>query len=1114
MKLTWRVLFKNISILLCILAVWIIPATISLASLGDGLVGYWPFDEGTGSNVLDRSGSNNNGMIVTSAGFPKWTNDAKAGKALLFNGAGYVSIPTSPSLTLSKQVSLSFWFKAGKPTTGYAYQLIKKLNSTMDAMFAVYYFGQKSSEPRAAGTIEGWGNAGGKWGTLSNYFTLIPSNWYFITLTYDEMTGGQLYVDSYLMATAKGRGALVVNNHPLIIGPFDGIIDEVQLYNRVLTAGEIKISFQTISPFAIKPVKIDAIKEGETFDTLIILDGRTQDVSISASNMPAGAVFYPRSNRFVWTPQKGQLGDFDVLFTAVNGNKSFKRLVRFSVKENTFISTCVNTQTARCLDIGSNVEAMKGGDFPLTSFGGKETNGTITSRSLLPKKDFYFSFSAFNADEHGFPSGPMLLEIKYKDTIADIKEPYVTIRHKAFIFSRNDYKSDDPLNSTYTRTTVYDYKGAMGNNADGSWRVAQCLFPQASKSLLKAINGKYMFYISMPKQYPADDTLILPIDYISLKVISSQDAEAFAQKNRGDNGFIRVALPDDKPTNAVSYNNPKGVMFTRDLMHPIYQHTRPSQTEISGAIINTAFPGEIEPLSVGIYSQSGLKNAKISISDLKSVSSLIEAINIKIFTIVYRNGRLREYFNKEYAIIPDSLDERDSFEIAPDKSQQIVFHVYVADNTAAGVYKGVITLKEGNQVISTMPVAIEVTPFKLDGPKQLHSIYHDPFGKTFTNKQEEVYKFFREAQLVPFFWVLPNYALPVKDIKTNEIESFDLSLMDRRIVKMQEKGLIHNKVFVELGSNTPAIYKLVFQKPFGPQELDLYNKLSDSKFVKTYELFIGNLMDLAKMRNVTFIFSVWDEPGVNPYARIVTDRLFTIIKSLGGLTTATYYVGCENGVPSGSFHTPAGIIPSLAPLVDYKVWELKSSAGPGYLKRYDNFGFYTTAVSYLRNPIYNRFLHGLYASKTNAAVISVYAMGDYTGEVEDDFDPCIRRGKLYPDFILAYPSWSGKLIPTFAAEGIREGIKDARLVSTLQRLISQNPGALADEAKQYLATIFSRINSDPTTGYLNKYTQTGFYEQILKDLSGQNDDVDYAVFTNIRKKMAQYIVQLIQLTQK
>ena len=77
-------------------------------SLGTGPVGYWRFDEGSGTTAIDSSGKGNTGQIHGA----QWIQGV-AGKALRFDGIGdYVSIPHSSSLDISgHEITVEYWLK-------------------------------------------------------------------------------------------------------------------------------------------------------------------------------------------------------------------------------------------------------------------------------------------------------------------------------------------------------------------------------------------------------------------------------------------------------------------------------------------------------------------------------------------------------------------------------------------------------------------------------------------------------------------------------------------------------------------------------------------------------------------------------------------------------------------------------------------------------------------------------------------------------------------------------------------------------------------------------------------------------------------------------------------
>ncbi|MHC4325139.1 MAG: hypothetical protein ACYSUX_12820, partial [Planctomycetota bacterium] len=75
-------MFKKLMYLFSFILVLGLTSTFAKADISDGLVAYWPLDEGTGTTTADISGNGNNGTFVDA---PAWVS-GKFGGALDFDG--------------------------------------------------------------------------------------------------------------------------------------------------------------------------------------------------------------------------------------------------------------------------------------------------------------------------------------------------------------------------------------------------------------------------------------------------------------------------------------------------------------------------------------------------------------------------------------------------------------------------------------------------------------------------------------------------------------------------------------------------------------------------------------------------------------------------------------------------------------------------------------------------------------------------------------------------------------------------------------------------------------------------------------------------------------------
>ncbi len=220
------------------------------ADLNDGLVGYWSFDEGEGSTAYDYSGNGNDGTINGAS----WT-DGISGSALQFDGADdYVLVGTNPVLAPTQSLTASAWVQFGS-VSGLAYAVSRGRD----------YWGSGYN-------LGGWGDRIHGEVNLDDaennpeVFLLSSTvascdKWYHIVLTYDSATGGRLYVNGAKEKSAALTGAIVYRpgqGDDFVIGvlshhypdwyDFEGLIDEVRIYNRALSATEIADLYWSVRP--------------------------------------------------------------------------------------------------------------------------------------------------------------------------------------------------------------------------------------------------------------------------------------------------------------------------------------------------------------------------------------------------------------------------------------------------------------------------------------------------------------------------------------------------------------------------------------------------------------------------------------------------------------------------------------------------------------------------------------------------------------------------------------------------------------------------------------------------------------------------------------------------
>jgi hypothetical protein len=212
-----------------------------------GLIGWWP-GEGNAQDLV----AGNDGVLSGGSSFAS----GKVGQAFSFDGVnGSVNIPRTPSLDVGQQVTVEFWMKPapGNPmhkccqglvgTDYYLVEILDWASSVSGVSIDINtgdYFKHTAEDPNA------------------NYQTPVDE-WSLIVGTYD---GGRLnlYVNGNLEAQVFHQGTIIPMEATsfLSIGSedgrrtcvgcvrsryFNGLIDEVSIYNRALTTDEIQSIF-------------------------------------------------------------------------------------------------------------------------------------------------------------------------------------------------------------------------------------------------------------------------------------------------------------------------------------------------------------------------------------------------------------------------------------------------------------------------------------------------------------------------------------------------------------------------------------------------------------------------------------------------------------------------------------------------------------------------------------------------------------------------------------------------------------------------------------------------------------------------------------------------------
>jgi hypothetical protein len=293
---------------------------------GNGLVGSWPLDEGSGNTANDVSGNGNNGSLVNG---PSW-----AGDVLNFDGSndyvnlGGLDVPGSA-------LTIAGWVRADDLANCNARdcRIVSKASGTATAD---HYFMVSTMKVSGNTRLRFRLKTNGATETLVASSGNLSNNvWVHVAAVYDG-ANMRLYKDGTLVGSKSKTGNIDTNgsvqtwiggNPPYAATrPWDGAIADVMIYDKALTAQQITALMGSVNspPSFTSSAKTSATK-GEAYTyNVVASDPNSGDVlTISAATLPGWMNFVDNGNgkaRLTGTPSS--TGDYSVVLEVADQNNA------------------------------------------------------------------------------------------------------------------------------------------------------------------------------------------------------------------------------------------------------------------------------------------------------------------------------------------------------------------------------------------------------------------------------------------------------------------------------------------------------------------------------------------------------------------------------------------------------------------------------------------------------------------------------------------------------------------------------------------------------------------------------------------------------------------------
>ena len=336
-----------------------------------GLLGHWRLNESGGTSVADASGNKNIGATIGGA---IRTPAGRINGAVILDGSNdAISIPSSSSLnSITNQVTLSAWLYRNTAKTGWQNIVMRQYGTSTQEQFALALSG--NSYAFVVNTL----NNGMKALTAG---TNKVNEWVHLAGVYDGSTM-KLYVDGNLLATMTGvTGNVRLESKPLFFGGgadgFDpntlsqfvaGLVDDVRLYKRSLSAAEIK----TIANGPTNPGTPVLIYDEGLASTWV--DWSWDSTRNFTNNTPV--LSGSRSIAVTYNAAWSGLYLHSNSPVSASGYSLIRFRVRGSTTSNILLGVCVNSCTYQYV-VSTYADQWIQIDVPLASFGNPSTVSDI-----------------------------------------------------------------------------------------------------------------------------------------------------------------------------------------------------------------------------------------------------------------------------------------------------------------------------------------------------------------------------------------------------------------------------------------------------------------------------------------------------------------------------------------------------------------------------------------------------------------------------------------------------------------------------------------------------------------------------------------------------------------
>lgn len=339
------------------------------------------------------------------------------------------------------------------------------------------------------------------------------------------------------------------------------------------------------------------------------------------------------------------------------------------------------------------------------------------SYRLLPKVSGYYyparglhfrlneeALSNVTVDEHGCPSHPAIIEVRFKRE--DVIEGGDA---RPWLEARIEWGAgSDPLDpSDYQKWwQVGPFPSRPESAVQNEEWITEKIFIeksyfQAMRHILDDSTVPETYYFEFRLVHATQSAGVqvaesIPIDSITLRFLEPDDFNSERETDRAARGLTRT-----EATVGTAYGTSEYVVYAPHYLKKVYAKSAPETEEILGeedALTAFEIAGEREPVTFVVHAAEDLQDVWVEVSDLvvpgSSPAQSISADDISVHRIAFLDWRWWYANYAWYGRQPVFLDDNDPVDVnrVDTWNQQYWLTVNVPADAAAGTYEGTITI--------------------------------------------------------------------------------------------------------------------------------------------------------------------------------------------------------------------------------------------------------------------------------------------------------------------------------------------------------------------------------------------------------------------------------------